>query len=158
MRVSQDGIDLIKSFEGCKLEAYKCPAGVWTIGYGSTGAHVKEGMSITLADAERMLVNDLDRFERDVTWLAKVPLKQCQFDALVSFAYNVGSDIDSDAIAEGLGDSTLMRKLNSGDVSGSAEEFKKWNKAGGKVLSGLTRRREAERLLFLGDPKWRDKI
>lgn len=155
MKISQNCIDMIRHFEGCKLVAYKCPADVWTIGYGHTqGVH--EGMTITQAQADDMLRQEIARFEREVESLIKIPSPlQCQFDALVSFAYNVGSDIDSDNLAEGLGDSTLLKKFNAGDIAGAAAEFPKWNRAGGKVSNGLINRRNAERRMFLG-LKWRD--
>lgn len=150
MKVSSDGLSVIKHFESCHLTAYRCPAGVWTIGWGHTGREVKEGLVWTQAMADATLQSDLARFERDVTFLVKVPVTQRQFDALVSFAYNVGSDIDIDTLAEGLGDSSLLRHFNAGRIVEAANEFPKWNKAGGKVLRGLTRRRHAERSLFLG--------
>lgn len=149
MKTSPRGVALIKSFEGCRLTAYRCSAGVLTIGYGHTGPDVLPGMTITQQRADELLTQDLERFERDVISLVKVPITQGQFDALVSFAFNVGSDIDSDDIAEGLGDSTLLRRLNARDYMGAAGEFLRWNKAGGVVLGGLVRRRKAERELFL---------
>ncbi|HAK9115445.1 TPA: lysozyme, partial [Salmonella enterica] len=102
---------------------------------------VKPGMMIDEATAERLLNTGLVGYENDVSRLVKVKLTQGQFDALVSFAYNLG--------ARTLSSSTLLRKLNAGDYAGAADEFLRWNKAGGKVLNGLTRRREAERALFL---------
>ncbi|WP_347252921.1 lysozyme [Leminorella grimontii] len=140
MITSQKGIDLIKTFEGCELKAYLCPAGVWTIGYGHTKG-VKRGDEITATQAECYLRGDLVSFEADVNRLVRVPLTQGQFDALVSFAYNCGS--------RALSTSTLLRKLNARDYSSAADEFSRWNKAGGKELPGLTRRRAAERDLFL---------
>lgn len=148
--IGKSCVELVKKYEGCRLQAYKCPAGVWTIGYGHT-KDVRQGMQITEDEAERLLVSDLQLFGGDVRKLVKVPISQNQFDALVSFAFNVGSDIDSDTIADGLGDSTLLKKFNAGDVDGAAKEFLKWNKAGGKVLAGLTKRRQAEHDLFLGE-------
>ena len=142
-KISQRGIDLIKQFEGLRLEAYLCPAGVWTIGYGST-RDVKKGDKITAAEAGEMMAADLLPFERDVSRLVKVPLDQCQFDALVCFAYNVGGGA--------LASSTLLKLLNAGDYAGAAGQFARWNKANGKQLAGLTRRREAERALFEGKP------
>ena len=141
MRTSQKGIDLIKKFEGCRLEAYKCPAGVWTIGYGHTKG-VKDGMIISLEQAKEFLREDLRIFEQAVEACVKVPLSQNQFDALVSFCYNCGSGA--------LKTSTLLRLLNEGKYSSAADQFLRWNKAGGKVLVGLTRRREEEREMFLG--------
>lgn len=141
MRTSQKGIDLIKKFEGCRLEAYKCPAGIWTIGYGHTKG-VKDGQIITQEQAEEFLREDLRIFEQTVESCVKVPLSQNQFDALVSFCYNCGSGA--------LKTSTLLRLLNEGKYSSAADQFLRWNKAGGKVLVGLTRRREEEREMFLG--------
>lgn len=140
MRTSQRGVSLIKSFEGLRLQAYKDAVGVWTIGYGATRG-VKAGMSITNEQAERMLLNDVQRFEPEVERLVQVPLNGNQWDALVSFTYNLG--------AANLESSTLLRLLNRGDYAAVAEQFPRWNKAGGKVLPGLVRRREAERVLFL---------
>lgn len=140
MRTSQRGLSLIKSFEGLRLLAYRDAVGVWTIGYGATRG-VKPGMSVTKEQAERMLINDVQRFEPEVERLVRVPLTGNQWDALVSFTYNLG--------AANLESSTLLRKLNGGDYAGAAEQFPRWNKAGGKVLSGLVRRREAERVLFM---------
>lgn len=139
MRISKKGIDLIKSFEGCKLTAYKCPAGIWTCGFGTTSG-VTPGMTITREQAEEMLKKDLVKFETVVKTLVKVVLTQEQFDSLVSFSYNTGSGA--------LGSSTLLKKLNKGDYKGASEEFLRWNKAGGKVLVGLIRRRMAEQKLF----------
>lgn len=141
MRINAAGLQLIKDFEGLKLKAYKCPADVWTIGYGSTGAHVYEGLEITKERAEELLMEDLERFEEGVSRVSKVPLTSNQFSALVSFAFNLG--------VRALEKSTLLRKLNSGDYEGAANEFKKWVFAGGKKLAGLERRREAEKALFL---------
>lgn len=148
MYISKQGLELIKKFEGLRLKAYKCPSGIWTIGYGHTKG-VYPGMTITEELADKFLVDDIWYFERDVESLVKVPLTQGQFDALVSFAFNVGSDIDDDDIPEGLGDSTLLKKLNSGDYAGAADEFPKWVYSRGKKLKGLVRRRAAERELFL---------
>ncbi|ENJ7288196.1 lysozyme [Enterobacter hormaechei] len=145
MQTSEKGIALIKQFEGCKLTAYQDSVGVWTIGYGWTqpvdGKPIRAGMTIKQETAERLLKTGLISYESDVSRLVKVGLTQGQFDALVSFTYNLG--------ARSLSTSTLLRKLNAGDYAGAADEFLRWNKAGGKVLSGLTRRREAERALFL---------
>lgn len=140
MRTSQRGLSLIKSFEGLRLQAYQDAVSVWTIGYGTTRG-VNAGMKISKEQAERMLLNDVQRFEPEVERLVTAPLSQNQWDALVSFTYNLGS--------ANLESSTLLRKLNAGDYAGAAEQFPRWSKAGGKVLAGLTRRREAERALFL---------
>ena len=148
MQTSPEGIALIKGFESCRLTAYPDPGtggAPWTIGYGWTypvdGKPIKPGMKIDQATADRLLKTGLVSYENDVLKLVKVKLSQNQFDALVSFAYNVGS--------RALSTSTLLKKLNAGDIKGAADEFLRWNKAGGKVLNGLTRRREAERALFL---------
>ena len=145
MQTSDKGIAMIKQFEGCKLTAYQDSVGVWTIGYGWTkpvdGKPIRAGMTIKQETAERLLKTGLVSYESDVSRLVKVGLTQGQFDALVSFTYNLG--------ARSLSTSTLLRKLNAGDYAGAANEFLRWNKAGGKVLNGLTRRREAERALFL---------
>lgn len=145
MQTSEKGIALIKQFEGCKLTAYQDSVGIWTIGYGWTqpvdGKPIRAGMTIKQETAERLLKTGLVSYESDVSRLVKVGVTQEQFDALVSFTYNLG--------ARSLSTSTLLRKLNAGDYAGAADEFLRWNKAGGKVLNGLTRRREAERALFL---------
>lgn len=145
MQTSDKGIALIKEFEGCKLTAYQDSVGVWTIGYGWTqpvdGKPIRAGMTIKQETAERLLKTGLVSYESDVSRLVKVGLTQGQFDALVSFTYNLG--------ARSLSTSTLLRKLNAGDYAGAADEFLRWNKAGGKVLNGLSRRREADLALFL---------
>lgn len=139
MKISSKGIELIKSFEGCRLSAYKCPAGVWTIGYGHT-LGVTKGQKITAQQAEDLLKGDLEVFEDNVD-THDLNLTIGQYDALVSFSFNVGMTA--------LNRSTLLKKLKAGDTQGSADEFLKWNKAGGKVLLGLIARRKAERRLFL---------
>ena len=141
MRTSQKGVSLIKSFEGLRLKSYQDSVGVWTIGYGATRG-ITAGMNITNEQAERMLVNDIGRFEPEIERLVRVALNQGQWDALMSFTYNLG--------AANLGSSTLLKLLNAGDYVGAAEQFPRWNKAGGQVLAGLTKRRAAERVMFLG--------
>ena len=140
MRISDRGLSLIKTFEGLYLTAYQCPAGKWTIGWGCTDG-VTPGMTITEAQAEAWLKREVAQFEGAVSAAVTVPLNQHEFDALVSFAYNVG--------AGALRSSTLLKKLNSGDRAGAAKEFDRWNRGGGRVLPGLVRRRAAERELFL---------
>ena len=137
----QRGIDLIKQFEGLRLAAYQDMVGVWTIGYGHTGPDVKPGLVITQQQAEQLLINDLAQFERRVNDLVTVQINQNQFDALVSFSYNLG--------VGALQKSTLLRLLNAGSYQPAADEFPRWNRAGGNVVAGLTRRRYAERQLFL---------
>lgn len=145
MRTGQDGIDLIKHFEGLRLEAYQDSVGVWTIGYGST-KDIKEGMRITPFMAEQFLRDDLEEAEKAVSRLVDVSLTQNEFDALVSFAFNLG--------AGNLQHSTLLRKLNNSDKVGASDEFLRWVNAGGKKLEGLVRRRKAERALFK-DENWK---
>lgn len=133
-------IPLIKEFEGCKLKAYKCPADVWTIGYGHTDG-VKEGDEITQQEADRLLASDVELFTSGVQRLVSSDISRNQLGALTSFAFNVGLG--------NLRHSTLLKLVNAEDFAGAADQFLRWNKAGGKVLPGLTRRREAERQLFL---------
>jgi GH24 family phage-related lysozyme (muramidase) len=143
MKLSKAGVDFIKKFEGLRLEAYK-PVPTekyWTIGYGSYGSHVREGMKISKDEAEKLLVFDLRVFEYAVNGLVDVKINQNQFDALVSFSYNCGR--------EALRTSTLLRKLNDGDYKGASEQFEKWINAGGKPLNGLIRRRKEEKEMFL---------
>jgi GH24 family phage-related lysozyme (muramidase) len=141
--INDRGLELVKVFEGLELEAYQDSVGIWTIGYGTTSdiTPVRPGMVITESQAETLLRQGLTRFEEDVARLIKVPLTSDQFSALVVFTYNVGPGA--------LEESTLRRKLNDGDYAEAAEQFLRWNKAGGEELPGLTRRRQAERALFL---------
>lgn len=141
MKIGNKGLELIKQFEGLELTAYRCPAGVLTIGYGSTGKHVKEGMTITEAEAEELLKDDVRRFEECVTDAVEVDLTQDEFDALVSFAFNVGCGAFMG--------STLLKLLNNGDKHSAAQQLLRWDKSAGKVLAGLARRRAAERQVFL---------
>lgn len=139
--VNQDCVDLVKRFEGKFLESYLCPAGVPTIGYGHTGKNIKLGMKISNEEAESLLEEDLAVFATGVKKLVHVSINENQLGALVSFSFNLGLG--------SLGSSTLLKKLNAGDYTGAADEFLRWNHCKGMVLAGLTRRREAERLLFL---------
>ena len=141
--VNEAGLALIREFEGCRLDAYLCPAGIPTIGYGATGPDIRMGMVWTQEQADARLVEDLARFAAGVERLVQVDLTDNQFAALVSFAYNVGLGA--------LAGSTLLRKLNADDFQGAADQFARWNKGGGRVLPGLVRRRAAERDLFLSD-------
>lgn len=161
MKTSQTGIDLIKRFEGLELEAYQDSVGIWTIGYGHTDEagepRVTPGMRITEQEAEAILRRDLGQYERAVNRLVKVDLNQNEFDALVSFTFNLG--------AGALGSSTALKRLNAGDRAGAAEALTWWNKitlADGskKELAGLTRRRNAEAALFLEpmEPEGRDAL
>jgi lysozyme len=145
MKVNKATIDLIKNFEGLRLEAYLCSALVPTIGYGSTfyenGIKVKLGQKITKQRAEELLDFMVLQFANQVRPLIKVPLSENRFGALVSFAYNVGIGA--------LSKSTLLKKVNTNPNDPSIKmEFLRWNKAGGKILAGLTKRREAEAKLY----------
>lgn len=158
MKTSKAGIDLIKHFEGVRLKPYKCPALLWTIGVGHVlypdqhylsmdgrrnfplkPAHKR---SFTETEVNELLRNDLYRFESGVARLCGASLPQHQFDALVSFAFNLGIGT--------LQRSTLKMKLTRGDIQGAADQFLRFSMAGGKILPGLQRRRVAERSLFLG--------
>ena len=145
MRLNKAGIDLMHDFEGCRLEAYLCPASVPTIGYGSTyyedGRPVKLGDAITQERADQLFEAIAEDFAKRVRSLLKVGLNENQFSALVSFTYNVG--------VANLKKSTLLKKVNINPSDTTiTDEFLKWNKAGGKVLAGLTRRREQEAKLY----------
>ena len=139
MNVSQKCVDLIKHFEGFEDTAYLCPANVWTIGYGRT-RNVREGDRITEVQAERDLLEELEEFAEQVLNSVKVELTQNELDALTSWTYNLG--------VGNLNSSTLLKKLNAGDKNSVPSEMIRWNKAAGKVLAGLTRRREAEAKLW----------
>ncbi|RVH87732.1 lysozyme [Sinorhizobium meliloti] len=144
MKMSNDGLAALKAREGCKLVAYLDSAKIPTIGYGSTSG-VRMGMKITQAQADALLVKDLAGFEAAVNDAVSVPLKQGEFDALVSLAFNIGTGAFKK--------STLVKELNKGNRYGAANQFLAWNKVtvGGKkkVLKGLDNRRKAERDQFL---------
>jgi lysozyme len=157
LELSAAGVGLIHYYESClhphqgKFIAYLDPVKVLTIGWGHTNHHgrkFKSGDVWSQQECDDEFLKDMRIFERDVRRLVKVVLTQRQFDALVSFAYNVGGSA--------LGKSTLLKKLNARDYTGAANEFKRWNKAGGKVLKGLTRRRHSEANVFNGrrDPHY----
>lgn len=137
---SQNGLKLTESFEGLRLEAYQDQVGVWTIGYGHTSG-VTPGMVCTQDQAQAWLLEDVQGASFAVNRMVTVQLNQNQFDALVDFTFNLGSG--------NLASSTLLRLLNAGDFTGAANEFPKWNHAGGVVVDGLTKRRKAEQELFL---------
>ncbi len=141
MNISQEGLSLIKKFEGCELEAYKCAAGVWTIGFGSIKG-VKQGDTITQEEADNLLLHEMDEYEGYINDAVNVDLNQNQFDALVAWVFNLGPS--------NLSSSTLLTRINNKDWDDVPAQIKRWNKAGGKVLQGLIRRREAEALLFEG--------
>lgn len=137
--INDAGLALVKRFEGLKLKAYRCPAGVWTIGYGHTRG-VKAGDVCTREQAEAWLRADLEEAERDVLRLVKSPLSDNQFSALVSWTFNLGGG--------SLARSALLRRLNLGYYDAVPGEMKRWNKAGGHVLPGLVLRRDAEAKLW----------
>jgi GH24 family phage-related lysozyme (muramidase) len=141
-KMNAAGMRILKECEGLYLNSYKCPAGVWTIGYGCTKG-IRPGMTISEAEAEEMLRKELTEFEKGVERiLSHIPLNENQFSALVSLTYNCGME----PITEGM---TIRRKLEARDYRGAAEGFLLWNKGGGRVLPGLVKRREMERKLFL---------
>lgn len=145
MKINSRGLELVKHFEGLQLSAYKCPAGVWTIGWGHTGLRHRDGSvfpgrKITRQQADELLLHDLSNFEARVTRLVAVPLTGDQFSALVSFDFNTGA----------LHRSTLLRKLNNRDYPGASGQFLLWVRGGGRVLPGLVRRRRSEKNLFDG--------
>lgn len=140
MQTSDAGLELIKRFEGVRLNAYDDGVGVWTIGVGHIKG-VKPGDVATADQVDRWLREDAQEAEDAVNRLARAPLTQAQFDALVSFTFNLG--------AGALERSTLLKRLNGRDYDAAANEFLRWNIAGGRVLAGLTKRRIAERMLFL---------
>jgi lysozyme len=146
MKISQEGIALIKKFEGCELNAYQCSANVWTIGYGHT-KEVAENNECSMEEAEEILVADLEEFEEWVEKLVTVEMAQNEFDALVAFTFNLGPT--------NLRTSTLLERLNDRKFEDVPSEMKRWNRAGGVVVDGLVRRREAEALLFKGEA-WED--
>jgi lysozyme len=142
MRISQEGVRLIKIFEGVRLHAYKDIVGILTIGYGHTGSDVLPNMVITDEEATELLMNDIARFEDCVNDAVLVHLNQSEFDACVSLAFNIGC-----RAFEG---STLLKLLNEDNRDAAAQQFMRWNKAGGKVVEGLSNRRKAEMELFIG--------
>jgi len=148
MQISEEGLSLIKKFEGCPVDqdgncyAYQDVVGVWTIGFGRT-KDVKEGDKMTKEEAIYLLQEEMMEYEGYINDLVEVPLEQNQFDALVSWVYNLGSG--------NLQSSTMLRVLNEGKYEEVPAQIRRWNKAGGKVLEGLTRRRLAESLLFEGN-------
>jgi|TARA_R100000084_G_scaffold62983_2_gene27216 lysozyme len=146
MEISQEGLSLIKKFEGCKLESYQCAAGVWTIGYGSTSG-ISEGMEISQQRAEALLLEDVAVFEEAVNKAVEVPLEQYEFDALVSWTFNLGP--------ANLNSSTMLKVLNENKKNEVPAQMRRWNKANGETLQGLIRRREAESLLFQNE-QWHE--
>ena len=144
MKISQEGIKLIKNFEGCGLEAYHDSVGIWTIGYGTIKG-VKEGDQINQDEAEHLLQEEMPEYEGYINEMVNVPLEQNQFDALCSWVFNLGPN--------NLKSSTLLKVLNESKYDEVPEQIVRWNKAGGQVLEGLVRRRQAEADMFEGK-KW----
>ena len=145
MNYSKNGLHLTENFEGLRLTAYPDPAthgDPWTIGYGHTGAEIHQGMTITQEQAEEFLMQDVQKAVQTVNSKVHTDLTQNEFDALVDFVFNCG--------AGNFAGSTLLRKINAGDMEGAALEFQKWDKAAGHVMAGLVRRRQAEADLFKG--------
>ncbi|OTG80267.1 lysozyme [Acinetobacter sp. ANC 4648] len=144
MSVSNAGIEMICGFEGKRLIAYDDGVGVWTIGFGTTiypnGIRVKKGDTCTETQAKAYMAHDLKKFEQAVNDAVNVPLNQHQFNALVSLTYNIG--------AGAFKDSTLLKKLNTGDYQSAANQFDVWVKAGGRTMQGLVNRRKVEKVLF----------
>jgi lysozyme len=138
---SQQGLALTEQFEGLRLTAYQDSVGVWTIGYGHTGADVHPGLTISQQQASALLLNDVASAVATVNRLVSVPLTQNQFDALVDFVFNAG--------AGNFSGSTLLRELNAGDYAAAAAQFARWVHAGNQILPGLVARRKAEQDLFL---------
>jgi len=137
---SATGLALTEQFEGCRLAAYQDQVGVWTIGYGHTGADVTPGLTITPAQAQAMLLKDVGSAVDCVNNSVQVKLTQAEFDALVDFVFNVG--------AGAFKSSRMLRALNAGDFAGAASQFVLWDHAGGVAVPGLLRRRQAEAALF----------
>ena len=148
MQLSKTGIELLKHFEGCELKAYQDSVGVWTIGYGHTKG-IYEGLEITQSEAEKMLIDELPEYEGYITDKIVPRLQQHEFDALVCWVYNLGPT--------NLSSSTMLKKLNAGEFKEVPFQMKRWDKAGGQPLLGLTRRRNAEALLFKGE-QWKDYL
>ena len=145
MIISTAGVDLLTHFEGLRLEAYQDSVGVWTIGYGHTKG-VTPSMKITESQAGNLLKTELIEYQNYINSMVKVGLSQCEYDALVCWVYNLGPT--------NLSNSTLLTLLNQGVKLQIPKQIRRWNKAGGKVLKGLVRRREAEALMFAGKD-WR---
>jgi lysozyme len=141
VRTGSAGVALIQSFETCRLTAYLDQRGIWTIAWGHTGCEVVEGLVWTQSQADSQFLLDLHQAETGVMSTVDIALTQNQFDALVSFTYNVGVGAEAH--------STLVRLLNAGNIMAAADQFLVWNHVNGVVDAGLTRRRQAEQVLFL---------
>jgi len=139
MKISEDGLELIKKFEGCETSAYQDSVGVWTIGFGHTKG-VEEGQTCSIEDAELMLTDEMDEYEGYINNMVKVDLQQHEFDSLVAWVYNLGPT--------NLNESTMLKVLNGGQFDRVPDEMNRWTRAGGEILEGLVRRRQAESLMF----------
>ena len=139
MKISENGLELIKKFEGCETTAYQDSVGVWTIGFGHTKG-VEEGQTCSIEDAESMLADEMNEYEGYINNMVKVELQQHEFDALVAWVYNLGPT--------NLGESTMLKVLNGGQFDRVPDEMNRWTRAGGEILEGLVRRRQAESLMF----------
>jgi len=137
---SKSELALTEQFEGCRLTAYQDQAGVWTIGYGHTGIGVKAGLTITQRQAEALLTSDVASSAAYVNSAVVAKLNQDEFDALVDFVFNIGSGA--------FAGSTLLKDLNANDFASAANQFDRWDRAGGRVVAGLLRRRQTEAALF----------
>jgi len=142
-QINEAGIDLIKTFEGCRYKAYQCPAGIWTCGYGSTGPDVDPNTEWTPEQAIARLTSDLNKFGAGIEKHLTQPASDNQFSAMVCLAYNIGLG--------NFGKSSVLRLHNENDLKGAADSFLMWTKAAGRTLPGLVRRREAERTLYSKD-------
>jgi lysozyme len=147
---SADGLALTELFEGCELTAYQDQVGVWTIGYGHTGSEVRSGLTITQEQAEAYLANDVAGAATCVNRVVTLALTQQEFDALVDFVFNLGT-----GAFQG---STLLKDLNSGDIATAATQFDHWDHAGGQIVAGLLRRRQAETAMFTTDTDSSDQV
>lgn len=140
-KINEQGKNLLKSFEGCRLRTYKDIGSILTIGYGHTGPEVYLGQNITQDQAEALLLKDLLKFEGGIEYHVKAPTTDNQFSALVCLSYNIGMGHFKD--------STLLKMLNAKDYTGAADQFLRWDKVNGQIVEGLHDRRGAERALFL---------
>jgi lysozyme len=141
---SKDGLAITEQFEGCRLVAYQDQVGVWTIGYGHTGSGVASGLTITQDQAIDLLTSDVAASAAYVNAAVTVELQQNEFDALVDFVFNLGRGA--------FAGSTLLKNLNAGQFDAAATQFDLWDHAGGQVVAGLLRRRQAEQAMFQGQP------
>lgn len=154
MHMTEEGLALIRRFEGFRGEAYRCPAGIWTIGYGHTSAagppRVEPGMTMSEAEAARVLARDVERFAKEVRAALAREVSPAQFSALVSFAFNVGMGA--------FRTSSVLKRVNDGDFDAVPERLKLWVKAKGRTFPGLVRRRAAEAEMFCASAAPRPRL